>query len=479
MNIKKVIQILGHVLLYMACLMILPIFVGIIYGEYIELSVFIIPIVIMLVLSFLMMRFKTDDTRYFSREGFATVGLTWILISLFGSIPFVLHGFSFFDSFFECVSGFTTTGATILTEIESLPKCLVFWRSLTNWIGGMGILIFTLAIIPKTGISSIYLVAAESTGPTAEKMSPKLRDCAKISYGLYIGFTIIEIILLRLGGMTWYESIINTFGTVSTGGFSNFNAGLIGTVSPYCEIVITVFMVLCGINFQLFYFLLIKHSLRAFRNSELLAYLGIIFFSVAAISASIHHIYGNIADSIRYAVFQVASIMTTTGFSTADYDLWPTFAKTILFLLMFVGGCAGSTAGGIKVTRFIIIAKNIYRELCKLVSPRSVKSIRVDGNKTVDDAVVNRTTVFVSLYFLIFGASLLILSFDQMDLYTNISAVASGLNNIGPGFHMVGPTMNFSAYSDLSKLVLSFDMLLGRLELYPILVLFFPKTWKK
>ena len=479
MNIKKVIQILGHVLLYMACLMMLPIVIGIIFKEYIELSVFVIPIIIMFILSFFMIRFKTDDTRYYAREGFTTVGLTWVLIALFGSIPFVLHRFSFFDAFFECVSGITTTGATILSEIETLPKSLLFWRSLNNWIGGMGILVFTLAIIPKTGVSSIYLVAAESTGPTAEKMSPKLRDCAKISYGLYIGFTVIEVVLLMLGGMNWFDALIHTFGTVSTGGLSNLNPGLIGTISPYCEIVITVFMILCGVNFQLFYLLLIKHSMRVFRNSELIGYFAVIFFAVAAIAANIYHLYENVGDSIRYAAFQVASIITTTGFSTVDFDTWPELSKMILFLLMFVGGCAGSTAGGIKVTRFIIMAKNIYRELCKLVSPRSVKSIRVDGNKTVDDAVVNRTTVFMTLYVFIFGISLLLLSLDKMDMLTNVTAVASGLNNIGPGFHRVGPTMNYAAYSNLSKIVLSFDMLLGRLELYPILLLFFPKTWKK
>ena len=382
------------------------------------------------------------------------------------------------DAFFETVSGFTTTGASILTDVESLSRGGLFWRSFTHWVGGMGVLVFVMAILPMTDGHGMHLMRAEVPGPSVGKLVSRMSDSAKILYGIYLAMTVIEIILLLAGGMPLFDACVHAFGTAGTGGFSN-RALSVGTYqNAYYDIVIGVFMLLFGVNFNLYYFLLVRRFREVFRSEELRAYLLIVTASVLAITVNIVHIYGSAATSLRHAFFQVSSIITTTGYSTVDFNTWPTFSKAILVVLMFVGACAGSTGGGIKVSRILILLKSSLADMRKMLHPNAVTTVRLEG-KPLTEKNIRGAHVFISVYLVVFVASFLLLSLEQFDLVTTFTALAACINNIGPGLEMVGPMGSFAAFSPASKLLLSFDMLVGRLEIFPMLLLFAPSIWKR
>ncbi|MBQ4603202.1 MAG: TrkH family potassium uptake protein, partial [Clostridia bacterium] len=420
------------------------------------------------------------NTAIYAKDGYVIVALTWILMSLFGAMPFYFSGYipNFVDAFFETVSGFTTTGSTILSNIEAMPKSLLFWRSFTHWIGGMGILVFVIAILPKTESSSMHVMRAEVPGPTVGKLVSKLRASARILYGIYCILTIVEIIMLICGGMPVYDSIVSSFATAGTGGFGVLNNSIEGYNSVYSEMVIAVFMLIFGVNFNIYYMFLIKQGRQAIKNEELRYYLGIVLGSIILIAVCLANTKYSIGDSIRYAVFQVASIVTTTGFSTVNFDTWPVFTKIILVFLMFIGACAGSTGGGIKVSRLMILIKSGLRDIKKAINPRSIETVKVDKH-TVEEPVVKSVSVFFATYMILIAISALIISIDGRDLVTTFTSVVACIGNIGPGLGAVGPYGNFADFSVMSKLVLSFDMLAGRLELIPMLMLFSPYAWAK
>ena len=397
---------------------------------------------------------KPKNRVFYLREGFATTALCWIVLSCVGALPFVLSGYipNPVDALFETVSGFTTTGASILTDVEALPHCLLFWRSFTHWIGGMGVLVFLLTLIPLAGGSHMNLMKAESPGPSVTRLVPKVKSTAKILYMIYMVLTIIEIFLLLFGGMPLFDSITLSLGTAGTGGF--------------------------GINFNAYFLILIRKFRQAWESEEVRAYLLIIAAATLAITFNVRGYFSSFAQAFQQTIFQVASIITTTGYATTNFDLWPEFSRTILVLLMFVGACAGSTGGGIKVSRFLIMLKTVKKELIQLLHPRSVRRIQIDG-KAIEHEVVRSTNVYMGVYLFIFAFSMLLIALNNFDLITNFTAVAATLNNIGPGLSLVGPSGNFSMFSDFSKLVLIFDMLAGRLELFPLLLLFVPNTWRR
>lgn len=478
MNIKVIRRTLGIVLLFEAACLCLPLICAIIYRES-EWNIFAGCAILCLALGFALKWKTPKDTSIYSREGFAIVALSWITISLFGSIPFILTGAckNFFDAFFESASGFTTTGASILSDVEILPKGLLFWRSFTHWVGGMGVLVLLIAVFPLSGGSNLFLVKAESTGPAVGKLVPKVRKTAKILYTLYIALTTAEIIFLLCGGLDLFESLTVSFGTAGTGGFSVTNSGMAG-YSSYVQIVVTVFMILFGIDFSVFYLIIIGKISHAFRSEEVRTYLGLIAVAIVVICFNCRGIYGSFIGGLKDSAFQVAAIITTTGYSTADFNVWPELSKTILVILMFVGACAGSTGGGMKVSRILILLKSIKKE-CKIAAhPKTVHKIKLNG-RMVEHETVRAVNVYFIAYLAIFAASLLIISLDNFDFTTNFTAVASVMNNIGPGLAKVGPLENFSLYSPLSTFVLTVDMLIGRLEVFPILVLLSPYTWRK
>ncbi|MGN8874702.1 TrkH family potassium uptake protein [Pseudoflavonifractor sp. HCP28S3_F10] len=416
---------------------------------------------------------------FHARESLVTVSLSWVMISVMGALPFVLSGTipSFVDALFETVSGFTTTGASILPAVEGLPRCMLFWRSFTHWIGGMGVLVFLLSILPLTGGYHMNLMKAESPGPSVSKLVPKVQSTAKILYGIYIVLTLLEIVLLLLGGMPLFDALTTAFGTAGTGGFGVRNDSIAG-YSPYLQYVITVFMILFGINFNVYFLILIRRAGQLIHSEELWTYLGIIGGSILAITINIRSMYGTLEETFRHAAFQVGSIITTTGFATTDFDQWPQFSRTILVLLMFIGACAGSTGGGIKVSRLLILMKTVRREFHCYLRPRETRCLRLEGHP-LENEVVRSVNVFLITYVVLFSLSVLLVSLDEYDLVTNFTAVAATLNNIGPGLNLVGPTQNFSLFSPAVKLLLTFDMLAGRLELFPVLLLFFHRTWKR
>ncbi len=478
MNIKRIMHTLGIVLCCEAFLMLLPLFCAFLYGEK-EYTTFLLSIIPCLLSGIMLATVKSKHQSIYSKEGFVIVALSWIVISMFGCIPFVISGYipNFVHAFFETVSGFTTTGASILSDVEALPKSLLFWRSFTHWIGGMGVLVFLVALLPLSGGSNLYLMKAESTGPSVSKLVPKVKSSAKILYGIYIGLSVIMTILLLLGGMNLFEALTHMFGTAGTGGFGILNSS-IGGYSPYIQIVITVFMILFGIDFSVYYIILLRRFKLLLQSSEVKTYLGILAVSTLIICINCVDLFENIWVSLRHSAFQVASIMTTTGFSTCDFDKWPEFSKSILVLLMFIGACAGSTGGGIKVSRIMIFLKSIAKEVAIAAHPKLTKKIQM-GGKNIEHETVRSVNVFMAAYLSIFVVSILLISFDNFDFTTNFTSVAATLNNIGPGLAAVGPTSNFSGFSDFSLLVLSFDMLVGRLEVFPMLVLFSKYTWKK
>ena len=478
MNYLIVKSIIGRVLYFEAAFMLLPCFTALIYQEYSGWS-FVFTALLCVLVGAVLTRKKTKNTVFYVKEGFVSVALSWIVLSFMGGLPFLFSGVisNPIDALFETVSGFTTTGASILKDVEMLPHCMLMWRSFTHWIGGMAVLVFLLTFMEMHGGSHMNLMKAESPGPSVSKLRPTVRSTAKILYIIYIVLTIVEILLLLAGGMPLFDSLTTSFGTAGTGGFGIKNDS-IGGYSPYIQIVVTVFMILFGVNFNAYFLIWCRKFTQAFRMEEVRCYFGIIFASIAVITLNIAHLYSGVGEALRHAAFQVGSIITTTGYATTDFNLWPQASRTILVLLMFIGACAGSTGGGIKVSRFIILIKTIKKELHTLLHPRSVRKLKLDGH-TLEHEVVRSTNVFLIAYVLVFALSILLISFDGLDMVTNFTGVSAALNNIGPGLELVGPTQNFSIFSNGAKLVLTFDMLAGRLELFPMLLLFVRETWKK
>jgi len=394
-------------------------------------------------------------------------------------VPFVLTGCipDPIDALFETVSGFTTTGASILPAVEGLPRGILLWRSFTHWIGGMGVLVFLLTLLPLTGGSHVNLMKAESPGPQVDKLVPKVQSTAKLLYGIYLALTLAQLVFLMAGGMPLFESLLTAFGTAGTGGFG-FKNDSFAQFSPYIQWVVTIFMILFGVNFNFYFLLLLRRFRRAVSSEEVRAYLGIILVSIGIITLNIRSMYSGLGEALRHAAFQVGSIITTTGFSSCDFDLWPTLSKQLLVLLMFVGACAGSTGGGMKVSRILIFRKTVGKELKQAMHPQVVAPVRMDG-KLLSHETIRTTNVYLCAYLFILVASIMLISLDGFDMVTNFTAVAATLNNIGPGLSQVGPMMNFAGFSNPAKLVLIFDMLAGRLELFPMLVLFLPSAWRK
>lgn len=478
MNYKIIRYITGWVLIFEALFMAPALLTALIYREKAGYSL-LMSMMLCLAAGFLLSRGKLTSKSMYAREGFVAVAFCWISLSAFGALPFVLSGEipSYVDAVFEVVSGFTTTGSSILTDVEALPYCLIFWRSFTHWIGGMGVLVLVMAILPLAGGNNMYLMKAESPGPSVGKLVPKVKRTAAILYAMYIGLSIVQLIFLLLGKMPLFDALTTTFGTAGTGGFGIKNDSMAG-YSPYIQVVVTVFMILFGVNFNFYYLILKKRLKLAVQLAEVRGYFVIIAASIMLITINILPMFANVGAALRHAAFQVGSIITTTGFATTDFNLWPSFSKTILVLLMFIGACAGSTGGGIKVSRIIILFKSILKELDYIVHPHNIKKLKMDG-RVIEHTVIRSVNVFFASYFLVFALSLLIVSLDNFDFTTNFTAVAATLNNIGPGLEIVGPTGNFSQFSNLSKIVLTFDMLVGRLELFPILILFMRRTWSK
>ena len=465
MNFRLVFKLTGKTLLVEAGALLLPLLVCLFYRE--NPLPFLLSIAMTGAVGLALSLIRSND-HFFPREGFFAVALIWLLMSAFGALPF----------FFESVSGFTTTGASILTAVEPLPRGILFWRSFMHWMGGMGVLILTIALLPSLGGRTLHVMRAESPGPIVSKLVPKTSQSSKILYGIYLVMTVIEIVLLLAGGVPLFDACIHSFGSAGTGGFSSRNLSVGAYNNPYFEIVIGIFMLLFGINFNLYYFLLVRRFRDVFRSEELWAYVLIVATAVAAITLDIVHMYESVGTSLRHAFFQVSSIITTTGYATVDFNTWPTFSKAILVALMFIGGCAGSTAGGIKVARVVILQKVSVSEMRRMLHPNAVPAIQFEG-KPLNERSIRGVHLFLAVYLMVFVASCLLVSLEQLDLVTTFTAVAACINNVGPGLEIVGPMGNFSSFSPWSKLLLSFDMLVGRLEIFPMLLLFAPSIWKR
>ena len=479
MNKKMVLYFIGWILKIEAVCMILPIVTAVIYKEP-QVRDFILTAAICIIIGMLISTKKPQDHAFYTREGFVSVGLGWIVLSMTGAIPFVTDGCipNYVDALFEVISGFTTTGATILNDVECLPKSMLMWRSFTHWLGGMGILMFILALLPVAGQNNMHIVRAESPGPTAGKFVAKARDSASILYGIYMAITVLEALLLIAGKMPVFDAILITFGTVGTGGFGVLNDSC-GSYTVYQQTVITIFMLLCGTNFNVYFLLLTKKFKEAFSLEEVRAFFIIVFSSSILITWNVLEQFGgNIIEAFRHSIFQVASVITTTGYSTVDFDLWPTFSKTIMIVVMFVGACAGSTGGGIKVSRILICLKTVGKEFTTMIHPRNVKVLKFEG-KVIDHDVLRSVNTYIMTYVALFAGSLIVVSLDNFDFQSTFTAIVATINNIGPGIGAVGPMANYSNFSILSKIVMCFDMLAGRLELFPILLLFSVRTWKK
>ena len=477
MNYRMIKYITGWLLIFEALFMTLPAVTAIVYKEA-ELWHFLMVMAGCLVLGGLMILRKPKSTTLYAKEGFVIVSLSWIVLSLVGALPLFISGAipNYIDALFETVSGFTTTGASIVPSVESLPKCMLMWRSFTHWVGGMGVLVFIMAFVPLSGGHNLHIMKAESPGPSVSKLVPRVKTTALILYSIYLALTFVEVIMLLCGGMNAFEALNTAFSTAGTGGFG-FKNDSIASFSPYIQIVVTVFMLLFSVNFSCYYLLLIGRIKDAF-NSELRTFLLIVAASIGIITVNISHMYGSIGESLRHSAFAVGSLISTTGFGTEDFNLWPALSKTILVLIMFIGACAGSTGGGIKVSRLIILFKGLGRELGSMIHPHRVKKVTVD-KRPLEDDTVRSVNVYMVCFLLVFVSSVALISIEGHDLVTNFTAVSATINNIGPGLEMVGPTQNYAFFSYPSKLVLIFDMLAGRLELFPMLLLFKPATWRK
>lgn len=479
MNKRVIVYVLGAVLLIEAALMLLPLLVAVIYREK-NGWYFLWVLLGAAVLGALALGLGgRKRSAMYAKEGLIAVALSWIVLSLVGALPFTLSGQIpfYLDAVFEMISGFTTTGSSILPAVESLDRCMLFWRSLSHWIGGMGILVFVLAVLPMSGNRSMHIMRAEVPGPTVGKLVPRIRKTASILYLLYIALTLVETVLLVAGGMSFYDALLHAFATAGTGGLSTRALSIGYYNSTYIDIVVGVFMILFGANFSLYYLILLGNIRTALRNEELRWFLGVIAFSVITIAFDIRNLYGGVGHALRYSFFQVTSIISTTGFATADFNLWPEYSKFLLVLLMFVGGCAGSTAGGLKVSRVMLLFKSCTIEVKKMLRPRCIEEVRLDG-KPVDGQTVYNALTYFTFYIIILLIAGLIVSLDGLDFTTNFTAALSCLSNVGPGLSLVGPTGSFAIFSPLSKIVLMICMLLGRLEIFPLLLLFVPFTWR-
>lgn len=478
MNYSIIRYILCWVLEFQALFLALPCIVAVCYGEE-EGWMFLFVALGCLAVGALGKLRKPKSTVFYAREGFVTVSLSWIVMSLTGALPFLFTGEfkTYTDALFETISGLTTTGASVLSDVEALSRCSMFWRCFTHWIGGMGVLVLILAVLPLAGGYNMYLMRAESPGPTVGKLVPRVRHTARILYEMYVLMTIVEMIVLLVAGMSLYDSITLAFGTAGTGGFALLNSGA-AEYSAAVQIILTVFMIIFGINFNVYFLIRERKGLAALKHEEMRYYLGVIAAAILLITVNVRGLFETVGEAVRHVAFQVASVITTTGFSTTDFDKWPEFSKFILLILMFVGACAGSTGGGIKISRVMIMAKLAKNEFSHLIHPKRVRQISLEKH-VVAKETLRSISVFFIAYTFIYAVSVLLISLDNLDFTTNFTAVAATLNNIGPGFGMVGPTSNFSVYSDPAKYVLMFDMLAGRLELFPMLLLFVPSTWKR
>ena len=483
MNVKYVSRIISFAVMISSIFMVVPLGIAFFDGQTNNAISYFISMALMLVFSICILFFtRNHSTNIYAQEGFAATGISWIVISLFGALPFTISGEipHFIDALFEIVSGFTTTGSSILTDVEALSRCHLYWRSFSHWLGGMGMLVFILAIIPqakKNEGGGIYLMRAESPGPSVGKFTPHIKHTALILYGLYVLLTVVCVVFLLFGGLPLFDSLCIAFGTAGTGGFGILNDSM-ASYSSYIQIVVTIFMFLFGINFNLYFLILLGQFKDIFKNEELRAYLVIFFSAIVLITLNIFTMFSSVGEAIKHASFQVSSIMTTTGFASVDFELWPAFSKAILFLLMFVGACAGSTGGGLKVARILLLGKSIVKTISNALHPRRISVVKMDG-KIVDENVVNSTNAYLAVYCILMLISFAIISIDNYSLGTNLSAVVACFNNIGPGFEMVGATGNYSSFSVLSKLVLTADMLLGRLEIFPLLTLISPDLWSR
>ncbi|MDK2799948.1 MAG: trk/ktr system potassium uptake protein [Clostridiales bacterium] len=481
MNFAMVLKNLGILLVCEALAMLPSLAVAIIYNGN-DITAFIYTIIILLIVGALItIAIKPKNKNIYPRDGFAIVALGWLLVSFFGALPFYFSGAipSLIDNVFESASGFTTTGASILTQIEGLPDGILFWRDFTHWMGGMGVLVLALAILPSAGAGAFQIMTAESPGPNPGKLVPKVGQTAKILYSIYLLVTIAEILALKIAGMSWYDAMVHTFGTVGTGGFSSRNASIGAFNSPLIDTIIIFFMLMCGANFSLYYQALKGNIKGIFKDTEFRFYIGIVITSMILVTLNIYgSIYKTVGEAIRFSSFQVASIVTTTGYATADFDKWPMLSKIILFLLMFIGGSAGSTGGGMKQIRILLLLKVMKRELLKIIHPRAVYAIKI-GGKRIDEDTLSEVLGFFFMYMIIFATALIIVSLDNKDFPTTVTSVVATISNIGPGLGAVGPIGNYAEFSVLSKIVLTLCMIIGRLELYPILLLMVPRFWKR
>ncbi len=477
MNIKLVLKLVGRVLLMEAAALAVPLAVALLYRE--SPAPFLLSIAIVAVFGLALSALPAKQ-QFFTREGFVAVGLIWIFTGVVGALPFLFSGYfaSPVDCIFESCSGFTTTGATILTEIEPLPKGVLFWRAFTHWLGGMGVLVLATAIVPKLGIRSHYLTQAETPGPVFSKLVPKQSQTSKILYAMYCALTGLEVVCLKLAGMPLYDSFIHSFSTAGTGGFSNRNASVGAYDSVAIDIIITVFMLLFSINFAAYFLILTKKWREALQSDELRFFLAVVFGATAVLTVANLGVYTGFWESLRYTVFQVASNISTTGFGTTDFVLWPQFSQMIIVLLMFCGACAGSTGGGMKCSRVLLLFRAIRRELHRITHPRSVEVVKLDG-KLVSESTLHTLLVFLGAYVMMVFAAALIISLDGCSFTVSFSAALTCVSNVGPGLEMIGPTGNFAAFSPLAKGVMSLCMIIGRLEIFPILVLFSPSTWQR
>ena len=478
MNYRMIARILGMVLLILAALLVLPLIAGLCYGE--NVLNFAVTIAAAAALGGVFMLFKPKNRDIYAREGFAAVGLSWILMSLLGALPFVISGDipSYVDALFETVSGFTTTGSTLLTDVEAMSRGCMFWRMFTHWIGGMGVLVFIMAVLPMSGEHSMHIMRAEIPGPVVGKLVPRARKTAAILYLIYMGMTAVETVLLLCGGMSFYDALLHAFATAGTGGFSTRGASIAAFDSLYIEVVISVFMLLFAVNFNLYFLLLMGRVRDVLKNQELRCFGAFVAFSMLTIAWNISGQYSGFAEALRYSSFTVASLVSSTGFGTADFTQWPQYSQWLLVIIMFVGACAGSTGGGLKLSRVMMLLRAAFSDLRHMIWPRRVNRVQMEGQR-VEQAAIRAVFSYFTLYMLMLLLGTLLISFDGFDIATNFTAALTCLSNMGPGLGLIGPAGNFSIFSDFSKLLMSFLMLAGRLELYPILVLFFPSVWKR
>ena len=479
MNFKIIRHILSWVLRIEAASMLLSLLCSVIYKENQLTISWAVSILICITVSFLISWRSPENRAFYAKEGFVAVALSWIELSIFGAIPFFISGYipNFIDAVFETASGFTTTGASIISDVEAFPKSLLFWRSFTHWIGGMGVLVFLVAILPLSGSDNFFLIKAESPGPAVSKLVPRVKHTAKILYQIYIVLTLVQIVLLICGGEDIFNSVTLSMGTAGTGGFGIRNDSL-GGYSSYTQIVVTVFMFIFGVDFSLYHLALMRKPGYIFKSSELRTYTGIVLVTITLITLNVFRLYSSVGEAIKHSAFQVVSIITTTGYATTDFDKWPEFSKALLLMVMFIGACAGSTGGGIKVSRIIILFKSIVKEIRVAAHPHTTVKLKMNG-RLIEHETVRGVNVFMAAYLAIFVIAILVISLDKMDFTTNFTAVLTTLGNVGPGLAGVGPTQNFSSFSNLSKIVFTLNMIIGRLEIFPMLVLLSPYTWKK